>query len=69
MSTTETESINALSREAETTVTLARDFYSCVVKDLRSKHGAYHRAPSPTPPSEEEELLVISGATKKARTQ
>lgn len=70
MSTTETESIHALFREAETTVTLAKDFYSCVVKDLRQKAGAYHHAPSPTPPSEEEERRVVSGAPElKAQAQ
>jgi len=50
----ETESIRALSQEVCETVTLTREFYSCVVKDLRQKNGAYKKVPSPTPPSEEE---------------
>ena len=61
MTTTETESIHALSVEAEVTVLLAKDFYSCVVKDLRSKSGAHHKAKNPSLPSEEEVQRVLSG--------
>lgn len=60
MTTTETESIHALSMEAETTVNLARDFYSCIVKDLRSKSGAHHRAVKPSLPTEAEVQRVLS---------
>ena len=67
--TTETESIHALSQEAETTVTLTKDLYSCVVRDLRSKSGAYHQAVSPSPPSKEEEPRVISGFHREPATQ
>ena len=61
MITTETESIHALSIEAETTVNLARDFYSCIVRDLRSKSGAHHRAVRPSLPSEVEVQRILSG--------
>lgn len=61
MMSTETESIHALSIEAETTVNLARDFYSCIVKDLRSKSGAHHQAVNPSLPSEAEVQRVLSG--------
>ena len=61
MTTTETESIYALGIEAEVTVLLAKDFYSCVVKDLRDGTGAHHKAKNPSLPSEEEERRVMSG--------
>lgn len=58
----EARSINALSAEVKTTVTLTKEFYSCVVRDLRSKSGAFHRAVSPPPeaPTEEEEALILA---------
>ena len=64
MGTTETESINAVAREAETLVTLTETFYSCVVRDMRSKSGAGYEAvqlaQSEPPPAESEETGKIT---------
>ena len=65
----ETESIRALSREVCETVTLTKEFYSCVVKDIRQKNGAYKKAPSPTPPSEEEVAMNLRKAEAVVRKE
>lgn len=50
----ERESIRALAEEANETVTLTREFYSCVVKDPRTKSGEFKAAkPAPLPVIEE----------------
>ncbi len=43
----ETDSLRALADETEETMSLAREFYRCVVKDPRTKSGDHFKAVRP----------------------